>query len=243
MMTSSDLNDISNKIFTKERISRLKQYFIMMCISIMCTFLIMSLSKPRVGTVNISKIINDYITIQSKIATSPIDLQVKVKLFNLNLEKIINDFSTKKHMVLLSSNAVISQSNDYTKEIQDLMSKINIDEGLLIQNQMTKTDLLSQTSSILPVVSDISSQNIVQHNNIEENAVKPIQAVNNLQNGNSYEKTINPHNLHRNIEIERSSNSLNALKDDANIDKSVSTQNGITEKSQQGIDDISDNLQ
>lgn len=77
--------------------------------------------RQIIGTVNITGIVNNFITTQAKNNISSDDLKQSVKDFGLALEKTMVSVSNKKHIVLLPAEAVITGAKDYTQEIQNLL--------------------------------------------------------------------------------------------------------------------------
>lgn len=72
---------------------------------------------PSIGTVNITRIVDQFIKEEAVKNLPPNILKQEVKLFGKNLEKELKQFSSQNHLVLLPSEAVIAGSHDYTSLI------------------------------------------------------------------------------------------------------------------------------
>lgn len=97
-------------------------FFLFLMIIVACACLSLGMfQKQTIGTVNITGIVNSFITTQAKNNISHADLKQSVKDFGSALEKTMIHLSNKKHIVLLPAEAVITGAKDYTQEIQNLL--------------------------------------------------------------------------------------------------------------------------
>ena len=75
----------------------------------------------KVGTVNITKLINQYIKIETKKNISPDELKREVKNFGNKLDSELQTLSKSSHVILFPSEAIIAGGKDYTAYINDKM--------------------------------------------------------------------------------------------------------------------------
>lgn len=78
--------------------------------------------KPRIGTVNITGIVDQFIKLQTKQNLPADETKKRVQEFGVVLEKIMHDLSAKQHVVLMPAEAVIVGATDYTPVVQKYLS-------------------------------------------------------------------------------------------------------------------------
>ena len=71
-------------------------------------------NHPRIGTVNITGLVDQFIKQESSLNRSPDVLKNEVSLFGKQLERTLRTYAKEQHLVLLPSEAVIAGSRDYT---------------------------------------------------------------------------------------------------------------------------------
>lgn len=81
----------------------------------------------RIGTVNITGMVDHFIKQEAGKNVQPDVLKKEVKEYGMNLNKELQDFSREKHIVLLPSEAVIAGSRDYTSTINQRMQSYRAD--------------------------------------------------------------------------------------------------------------------
>ena len=121
------LNDLL-KPLTKEKIIKAKSYFIIGIYQIVIIILALSIYdsfyKTRIGVVNITGIVDEFIKVQAQRSVSPEELKKLVQTFGVSLEKELHNIGTKNHVVLMPAEAVITGAKDYTQEVQHYLSQI-----------------------------------------------------------------------------------------------------------------------
>ena len=70
--------------------------------------------KQRIGVVNITSIIDQYVKTEVGQNLPPEELKKRIRAFGLNLEKTVHEIAQKKHLVLLPTEAVVAGGADYT---------------------------------------------------------------------------------------------------------------------------------
>lgn len=75
-------------------------------------------SPPKIATVNVTGLIDQYIEEESKKKLAPEILQKEVKAFGKKLEKNLKRVALRQNVVLLPREAVIAGSPDYTALIR-----------------------------------------------------------------------------------------------------------------------------
>ena len=123
MLNLNCLNQALRRIFSKENLHKAKPWFWLLGVMVIVIYFFIPRPMPAIGVVNITGIINDFVTTESKANISPEDLRIKVRFFGNALEKIVQDISARKRMVLMPSEAVIAGAKDYTEEVQTLLAK------------------------------------------------------------------------------------------------------------------------
>jgi len=84
--------------------------------------LMMRFSPPiNLGTVNVTGIVDQFISQESKKNLTKESLEKEVNQFGIKLDKEIKDFSQEHHVVLFLHEAVIANAHDYTEAIQKQM--------------------------------------------------------------------------------------------------------------------------
>ncbi len=78
----------------------------------------------RMGTVNITGIVNQFVKSQAKQDLPPKVLQQRVNDFGKQLQTVLDDIARKQQVVLLVQEAVISGSQDYTDEVKNRLSAV-----------------------------------------------------------------------------------------------------------------------
>jgi type-F conjugative transfer system protein TrbI len=81
--------------------------------------------KPRIGTVNVTALIDGFVKAQVRQKLSPTEQQERVQAFGQRLEKNLAKISAKYHVVLMPSEAVIAGSIDFTPQLQQRLSELN----------------------------------------------------------------------------------------------------------------------
>lgn len=139
MLNLNRLNRVLDRFLYKAR-----PWLLPLGVIIVITYFFIPQPMPSIGVVNITGIINDFVATESKAATSPENLRIKVRLFGNALEKIVHDISVKKRIVLMPSEAVIAGAKDYTEEVQILLARAIKNSPQEKQNlpQDSKKDLL-----------------------------------------------------------------------------------------------------
>jgi hypothetical protein len=79
-------------------------------------------TDPKIGTVNITGIVNDFVKSQASAHLSEQETKIKVEAFGKNLEKTLHQLAEDKHLVLFPSEAVIAGANDYTSYVVQEMN-------------------------------------------------------------------------------------------------------------------------
>lgn len=74
--------------------------------------------KPRIGTVNVTALIDTFVKAQTNQKLTGAEQQQRVKTFGQTLEKTMAEISAKQHMVLMPSEAVIAGEIDFTPQVQ-----------------------------------------------------------------------------------------------------------------------------
>ena len=74
-------------------------------------------NTPKIGTVNVTAIVNKFIKQETEKNLQPEVLKNEVKQFGTNLNKKLQLFSKKNNIILMLSEAVISNTHDYTSVI------------------------------------------------------------------------------------------------------------------------------
>lgn len=75
----------------------------------------------RVGTVNITGLVDQFIKQESSENRSPEMLKKEVSVFGEQLERALRAYAKEQHLVLLPSEAVIAGSRDYTAIVRAKM--------------------------------------------------------------------------------------------------------------------------
>lgn len=81
-------------------------------------------SSEKIGKVNITGIVNQFVQSQIKVNESDTLRKKHIKVFGHQLELILQKISTSEHVVLLPSEAVIAGAKDYTDAVQQELKKI-----------------------------------------------------------------------------------------------------------------------
>ena len=148
------MNQALRRIFSKENLYKAKPWFWLLGVVVIVTYFFIPRPMPAIGVVNITGIINDFVTTESKATISPEDLRAKVRFFGNALEKIVQDISVKKRVVLMPSEAVIAGAKDYTEQVQTLLvralKKIPPEEQNLPQDN--KNDLLQEVAKSIKLL-------------------------------------------------------------------------------------------
>ena len=76
---------------------------------------------PRIGTVNITGLVDRFIKQEANKNLSPDALKKEVKQYGVNLNKELQLLAKEKHITLLPSEAVIAGNQDYTLYIKQRM--------------------------------------------------------------------------------------------------------------------------
>jgi len=83
----------------------------------------------KIGTVNITGMIDQFIAQESKLNLSSDNLKNEVKNYGLQLNEELQNFSNKNHIVLLPSEAVIAGTKDYTAFINHKLKSQHNSQG------------------------------------------------------------------------------------------------------------------
>jgi hypothetical protein len=78
---------------------------------------------PRVASVDITGIVNQFIKAQTADHLSTQALQARVNQFGSNLESTLKLLADKQHMVLLPQEAVIAGTVDLTPQVQKILQQ------------------------------------------------------------------------------------------------------------------------
>lgn len=83
--------------------------------------LVHCMEKPnhKLGTVNITGIVDHFIKIESEKSISPDTLKKEVKQFGVALDQELHAFSKENSIVLMPSEAVIAGTPDYTSTVSE----------------------------------------------------------------------------------------------------------------------------
>jgi len=97
----------------------LTSIFLGMIGAILILILVHFMSSPpiKIGTVNITQLINRYIKLEAQKNVSPEELKKEVRTYGNRLNKELQIFSAKNHVVLFPSEAIIAGGKDYTSYI------------------------------------------------------------------------------------------------------------------------------
>lgn len=77
-------------------------------------------ASPKIGTVNITGLVNSFI--KSQVSVPQETLNVRVKEFAKTLDDTLHTVATDQNLVLLPSEAVIAGATDYTDVVKQKMS-------------------------------------------------------------------------------------------------------------------------
>ena len=80
----------------------------------------------KIGTVNVTGILDQFIKENVTKTISPNQLKVKVRLFGQTLEKTLQVLSKKEHVLLLPREAVMAGSIDYTPLVLAQLKKSHL---------------------------------------------------------------------------------------------------------------------
>jgi hypothetical protein len=83
-------------------------------LTIMVTFHLFVDKPNKIGTVNITGIVDQFVKQESNKNVPPDKLKKEVKAFGRQLETDLTKFSKRYHVVLMPSEAIIAGSEDYT---------------------------------------------------------------------------------------------------------------------------------
>lgn len=117
-----------NKIY--KVIKRSSFLFVYITWIMLIIFLIYLGPQQRIGVVNISGIVNEFVTAQAKSGLSKEDLKKNIQVFGTALEKVMHNISLKKHLVLMPAEAVIVGAKDYTQEVLQALPALPVTKPL-----------------------------------------------------------------------------------------------------------------
>ncbi len=80
--------------------------------------------KSPIATIDITKIVNQFVQSQMKLNLPKPELQKRVKVFGNQLEITLNHLAKDRHLVLLPAEAVIAGSTDLTPVVQSQMQNL-----------------------------------------------------------------------------------------------------------------------
>lgn len=142
MTTKFKFNNLLKPLTTEELI-KAKRYFVLgICQIAVFTFALCiydSFYKTRIGVVNITGIVDEFIKVQAQSGISPDELKKRVQTFGRSLEKGLHDVGAKEHVVLMPAEAVITGAKDYTQEIQNYLTKIVPKASLKVEPQQAQS--------------------------------------------------------------------------------------------------------
>lgn len=79
--------------------------------------------RPLFATVNITKIVDEFVKQTAKLNLSPIAKERQVKMFSLKLNHSLQLIASEQHIILFPNEAVIAGSRDLTREVQENMKR------------------------------------------------------------------------------------------------------------------------
>lgn len=113
------------RTITKRDLAKTVRYLgISMCLLAMAIFIPFvydHVRNPRIGVVNITGIVDEFVKTEAKNILPPEELKRRVQIFGTSLEKVLRGISIKKRVILMPSEAVIAGAKDYTQEAQKLL--------------------------------------------------------------------------------------------------------------------------
>jgi hypothetical protein len=80
--------------------------------------------KLRIGTVNVTALIDNFVKAQADQKLSPDKQQQHIKAFGQTLEKTLAEISAKYHVVLMPGEAVIAGGIDFTPQLQQRLREL-----------------------------------------------------------------------------------------------------------------------
>ncbi len=93
-------------------------------ISMILAFYFHLVVYPRIGTVNITGLIDQFIKEESKKNVSSVLLKDHIRLFSQQLETTIQSISKQKQVVLVPREAVLAGSKDYTALVETHLNTV-----------------------------------------------------------------------------------------------------------------------
>ncbi|MEO8402136.1 MAG: TrbI F-type domain-containing protein [Gammaproteobacteria bacterium] len=90
---------------------------------ILTVFVCVSPKPQKIGIVNITSIVNEFVRKESKEDKPQNVLTKEVKNFGIDLEKTLTKLSIEDHILLMPSEAVISGSQNYTDLVKNKMNE------------------------------------------------------------------------------------------------------------------------
>lgn len=90
---------------------------------ILTVYVCVSPQPQKIGIVNITSIVNEFVRKESKEDKPQNVLTKEVKNFGIDLEKTLKRLSIENHVLLMPSEAVISGSQNYTDIVKNKMNE------------------------------------------------------------------------------------------------------------------------
>ena len=82
-----------------------------------------SKTAPRIGTVNITSLVDQFVQMQASNNSSAQEKQIQIKAFGESLEAHLKEIAAKEKVVLLPSEAVIAGATNYTQELRQQLKE------------------------------------------------------------------------------------------------------------------------
>ena len=79
-------------------------------------------ASTRIGSVDITSLVNRFVKTQAALNLPPQALQARVNDFGHSLQRALNNVSRQQHVVLLVQQAVIAGATDYTPAAQNALT-------------------------------------------------------------------------------------------------------------------------
>lgn len=111
--------------FSKESIIKIVYQLAMGMLGAILILLVLHIYEPmpRIGTVNITGIVDQFVKSQAKEKLPATELKKRIEVFSTKLAQTMHVLSSKQNIVLMPAEAVIAGATDYTPTVQKYLSQ------------------------------------------------------------------------------------------------------------------------